>query len=144
MQSRIPVPTDNLAKFCAMFGLLLLVGSMYFFVTLQVSYNEGVEKNYVELQSLLNMEKPTQEQMSRRDLLRSFEVVSRSNKKFYERSIGFFIGIAILLIWYGFRTWIKVIQPQQDKLLKLQIEKQSLEVEILKKKRNQISMFKAK
>ena len=52
--------------------------------------------------------------------------------------ISFFIALAIVFIFFGFWRWYSRIQPEQDRLIEMQLEKVELEIKLLKKK---ISLF---
>ena len=136
MQSRIPLPTDNIYKFYALFGLLLLISSMVLFVSTYSAFQTRASDRFIELSVLSELKSPSVEEKARKKLLEALSEVDKSDKQTYLVFIGIFIFIAGALIWYGFRKWHKEIQPKQDLLLSLEIEKMRLEVKTLNKSQN--------
>jgi site-specific recombinase len=127
MESKIPLPTDNIYKFYALFGLLLLITSIFATLYSNTATNEKLHslvKEYTEISS----------QVANEDQKALVEVIEKrignqiSNKKFYTSSLGFIAGVAILLMFYGFKKWHKEIQPKQDEYFELQLKKLRAEV----------------
>ncbi len=137
MQSRVPLPTDNIYKFYALFGLLLFLSCTYAFVNLQQSYNERIFKRHVELKTLQDITELNATQLATREILERQAKIDASDKKFFLNSIAVFFSIAILLMFYGFQQWHTKIQPQQDEILKRNLDKIDLEIKMLKKQINQ-------
>lgn len=138
MQSRIPLPTDNIYKFYALFGLLLLVSSMALFVAQYSSFQTRAYDRFIELSALTSLEDLTAEEKAKKELFDAQVVIDKSDRKFYKEVVGVLIAISLLLILYGFRKWHKVIQPKQDRLVDLEIEKAELEIKALNKRQNQM------
>ncbi len=130
----MPLPTDNIYKFYAIFGLVLLISCFYFFCVIHNFYNDRAVESYVELETLRGLPQSTQEQAFRRTLLEELETVSKSDKKFYLRALGTFMGIGLILVVGGFSFWHIKIQPMQDRLTAMQIRKLELEIEALSSK----------
>lgn len=123
MQTRIPLPTDNIYKFYALFGLLVFISSMVLFVTTYTTFQSRSVERTIELSVLTNLETLSAKQKATKEVLEVLAVVDKSDKKTFLRYIGVFLSIGLLLIYYGFRKWHKEIQPKQDKLLDLEIKK---------------------
>ncbi|WP_318487228.1 hypothetical protein [Photobacterium leiognathi] len=128
MQSKIPLPTDNIYKFYALFGLLLLFASTFAFLSIHHSYNEQGYKNYVELKVLEELPDLTKEQEARKFILEKQNEISISDKKFFLDIIGFF-------------QWHAKIQPIQDEIVSKQLEKLDVEIKLLKQQQSR-SRFK--
>ena len=133
MQSKIPLPTDNIYKFYALFGLLLLVSSMVLFVINYSTFQQRAVDRFIELSVLNELKELTPEQAAKKELLTAQSEVDVTNKKTYTGCIGIFIALSFWAMFYGFRRWHKDIQPQQDLLLAKQIEKIELEISAIKK-----------
>lgn len=137
---KIPLPTDNIYKFYALFGLLLFVFSIGATIALSKNTNDNVYKLYVELESIKT---PTVEEMAaykqgphptfvRRALLERLIEVAKEDKKTLEYLLAVVTFVGGLGVIYGFGKWHKEIQPVQDEMLSLQLEKLRLEVAALK------------
>jgi hypothetical protein len=137
MQSKVPLPTDNIYKFYALFGLLLLITSMYFFMTAYNDHRARQHVRLIELSKLESKETLNNEQKPFQTLLKAQEKIDDLNKDFYIKCISiFFIGV-------GFAMWQFVVQPRQDKLAQLTTEKLELELKILKKQsQKSVSRFR--
>lgn len=133
MQSKVPLPTDNIYKFYALFGLLLLIASFYLFMS---NYNDQRARQYnrlIEISKLEAISSLSKEQASLKELLYTQEKVDKENRKYYSKWISFLIALSIVLIGYGFIMWQFIVQPKQDKLLDLNTEKLEIELKILNK-----------
>ncbi|MPW31260.1 hypothetical protein F9L16_20000 [Agarivorans sp. B2Z047] len=133
MQSRIPLPTDNIYKFYALFGLLLLISGMTLFLINYSGVQQRASDRFLELSVLEELKEPSVGQLAKIELLTIQAKVDKSNNAWYSKFIGAFIGISITLIVFGFWKWHTIIQPRQDKLLDKQIEKLELEIAALQK-----------
>ena len=136
---KIPLPTDNIYKFYALFGLLLFIFSVGATIALSKNTNENVYKLYVELESL---KLPSIEEMAthkdaphptfvRKALLERLIEVAKSDKKTMEVLLAVVTFVGGLGVVYGFGKWHKDIQPIQDEMLELQLEKLRREVAAL-------------
>lgn len=59
MESKIPLPTDNIYTFVALFSLVLLISSFGAIIFASNSSNAVVFEHWVELETLQAQEKPT-------------------------------------------------------------------------------------
>lgn len=57
MESKIPLPTDNIFKFYALFGVLILIASIVSVVWINNSTNERIHSLIREYESLPQVEK---------------------------------------------------------------------------------------
>jgi hypothetical protein len=132
MDSKIPLPTDNIYKFYALFGLTLLFACVYAFVQLYNTYSTQATKRYIELQTLSAIAKPTAEQTAKLTIIKNQELIAASDKAFFLKALGLIIGAALILLIYGFYQWHRKIQPLQDQMISMQLEKLNLEIEAMK------------
>lgn len=127
MESKIPLPTDNIYKFYALFGLMLLITSILGVVVISTSTNDKLYSLMKEYEAIPG----TKEEKEKSDLAKVIEKrleIQVSNKKLFLRVFGAAIGFAIMLSGYGFRQWHTKIQPKQDEYFELQLEKLRREV----------------
>ena len=122
MENRIPLPTDNIFKFYALFGLLLFIFSCSSTLYVTRSANDVVFSALPELESLKQIEKPTPAETVRIALLQRKLEITKSDKNFFVNSLGVFAGVAFLLMVVGFRKWHTGLQPVLDRTAKVQLE----------------------
>ncbi|WP_281948699.1 hypothetical protein [Vibrio parahaemolyticus] len=130
MESRIPLPTDNIYKFYALFGLLLVIFTSGAFLYVNHSTNNLVFELSVEHQRLNNIPESARSlsDSARFQVIESKLRIAESNKKFFISCLTIMFVIGSLMVWYGFKTWHRVIQPMQDELTRLNIKKLKQEV----------------
>ncbi|MEJ1359325.1 MAG: hypothetical protein RPU51_14315 [Candidatus Sedimenticola sp. (ex Thyasira tokunagai)] len=122
MESRIPIPTDNIFKFYAMFGLLLLITSIMGTIWVSTSTNEKLHSLVKEYEGLAG----TKEEKEKSDLAKVIEIrmnVQAENKKTFKYGLSAITGMAFWLMVYGFWQWHTKIQPKQDEYFELQLQK---------------------
>lgn len=132
MESRIPIPTDNIYKFYALFGLALFIFCIGAILYVNSSTNELVFSAVPEYESLESIEHPTALETAKKQFIEKRINVAVADRKFLEKAIGVILGISILLMIYGFRKWHLKVQPVQDETARLQLEKLRLEVGALR------------
>lgn len=134
MQSRIPIPTDNIFKFYALLGLLILLTTGIMFFMRHEQYNTMAFERYIPTETLRAKKSLTEDEALELFILEEKSKVAKSNKDFelglYLFSFLFFGGGFTV---YGFYHWHTKIQPRQDRLLELQIEKSEAEAKALNK-----------
>lgn len=128
MESRIPLPTDNIFKFYALFGLLLIIFGSGSILYVSKTTNDLIFESFVEYELLKADPARTFPQEARFQILKIKREVAKSDKKFLLNVIGGIIGIGICMVVYGFRKWHKEIQPIQDEMARLNLEKLRREV----------------
>lgn len=134
MQSRIPLPTDNIYKFYSLFGLLILITTSIMFFIRHEHYNAMAFKRYIPMETLKSKAQPTEEEKLELFLLEQKSKIAISNK---DVELGLYLTIFFLFgggfSVYGFYHWHTKIQPKQDKLLDLQIDKLENEAKVFNK-----------
>lgn len=123
MDSRIPLPTDNIYKFYALFGLALLIASMAAFLYVHKSTNEMAFGAAIEYEELNTKEHPTSIEKKRKELIEKRVEIAIKDRDLYNYTLSALMGVGIFFMVFGFWKWHTVVQPKQDKLFDLQIEK---------------------
>lgn len=128
MESRVPLPTDNIYKFYALFGLLLFIFGIGAIIALQRSTNDFLYRSALDLESVKAIAQPTPPDIAKRELLSKLITVAKSDKDFLGNCLAAITAAGFWLAFYGFYKWHKNIQPIQDEMLELQLEKLRREV----------------
>jgi hypothetical protein len=134
MNPRIPLPTDSIFKFYAMFGLVIMLTTAIMFFIRHEEYNRRAFERHAPMK-ILEAEKTLDErQKLELYVYEQKSEIDKSNKKF-ELSIYIFLFIipGMLLTVYGFYMWHTQIQPKQDMLLDLQLERLKAEIKAANK-----------
>ncbi|MFT5781180.1 MAG: hypothetical protein ACI9EB_000541 [Pseudomonas sp.] len=122
MESKIPLPTDNIYKFVALFSLILLISSFGAIIVATNSANAVVFEHWVELETLQAQEKLSVEQTSRLKALERKIEVTISDKKTFIQLSGAGAAFGLFGIIFGFGYWHKKIQPLADQMAVTQLE----------------------
>jgi hypothetical protein len=133
MDNRIPVPTDNIYKFYALFGLLLFVFSCGAFLYINRSSNEVVFAAVPELEALRHNASPSTVDSAKIAVLEKRLEINKANKQFYQQAIGVLLGSSILAIIFGFLKWHYAVQPVLDRTAKAQMEIAELQLAKLRR-----------
>ena len=128
MESKVPLPTDNIYKFYALFGLLLFIFAIGANIVSIRNTNDYMYKSYLELEPLKSIEKPTNVELVKREMLEKMIDVAKSDKEFFSKCLSWLTAIGAVLMFFGFLKWQLAIQPLQDDLLRLQVAKLRHEV----------------
>lgn len=132
MHDKVPVPTDNVYKFYALFSLVTLIFCAWMATSLNSSTNAIVFKNYPETAELKSIKPITEIQQARLDVLEYEVEVATNDRRFYNFILGGSMGIAIWGIFFGFKKWHMEIQPLADAQNKAQLEILQLQIEKLR------------
>lgn len=128
MESKINIPTDNIYKFYAIFGLALCIAALTLFV---VTYNEHYESQItlsLELTKIQGNEKLSSYEVSQKEIIQKQIEINASNKDFYQLVIACLLGLGVAVVFYGFKNWHYKVQPKIDELTDLQIKKLRMEL----------------
>lgn len=123
MNSSLSVPTDNIYKFYALFGLVLIVTSLFLFVLTYNFHYERATEMYLEIAKIESQEKISNYEKTKKEALEKRLEIDSSNKSFYISVILVFLFTGTALTIYGFRRWHKNIQPVLDEISLLELEK---------------------
>lgn len=122
MESKIPLPTDNIYKFVALFSLLLVISGFGLVTYATNSSNSIVFDHWVELEMLQAIEKPTTEQRARLKSIEKKVEVAVSDKDTYKSLAFMMILIGTAGGFFGFGYWHRHIQPAADQMTRTQLE----------------------
>lgn len=128
MESRIPLPTDNIYKFYALFGLLLAVFGVGATIYVNKSTNDLAFDVAVEYQILKAEPVRSVSDEARFQVLHKKLEIAASDKKFFLYGLGSVAGLGFMMMLYGFKKWHTEVQPIQDEIARLSIEKLKQEV----------------
>lgn len=129
MNPNIPIPTDNVYKFYAMFGLVIMLTTAIMFFIRHEEYNRRAFERHVPMKLLETNQDLNDQQKHELYLYGQKAGIDKSNKKL-ELSLYMFLFVlpGAFLTTYGFFMWHTKIQPVQDKLFELQLERLRIEV----------------
>ncbi|WP_175541754.1 hypothetical protein [Polaromonas sp. YR568] len=128
MENRVPLPTDNIFKFYALFGLVLFIFCFATTLYNTKTTNEFMSSAFVELEELKAMASPTNRDVARREILLRQIEVAKQDKDFYKWACAVIGGIGTLGMVVGFTKWHREIQPMLDEISQLQLAKLRHEV----------------
>ncbi len=123
MHSRVPLPTDNIFKFYALFGLLISIFCLSSIIFVNKTTNELVFKTIVEQEALNVIIQPTATQQAKIIVLKRKLEIALSDKLLFQILAGIFLFVGGYMTYYGFRKWHTEIQPLQDEITRLSIQK---------------------
>jgi hypothetical protein len=132
MENRVPLPTDNIFKFYALFGLVIIIFAFSASIYTQKNSNDFLGTAVVDLEELKALEAPTVREKARRAVLQRQIDVAVSDRETYKWSLGLLAGFGTICLMFGFSRWHTEIQPKQDELVDLQLAKLRHEVLQLK------------
>lgn len=132
MENKIPIPTDNIFKFYALFGLMLFIFSAGSIIFVNHSTNELIFQSSIELGELRQMQNPSPTDAAKKQVSEKRLEIAGADKMFYIRCLEILASGALLLMIYGFGKWHTKVQPVQDEIARLQLEKLRHEVRQLK------------
>lgn len=126
--SGLSIPTDNIYKFYCLFGLALIISGLFAFVS---TYTSTLDRNVKYSEVIIPLEAKEHRTKTDDDMLalnRRLIEVSQSNQKAASYAIGIVSGVGLLLSLYGVKKWHNEIQPRDNRLVELQMEKLQFEV----------------
>ncbi len=133
MFPNLSIATDNIYKFACLFGLALILASIFSFVSV---YNFTFDKKIALSETIISIEakkERTKVEADTLELSKKLIEVSKANEKFANQVTGAVCGIGLVLSIFGAWEWKTKIQTRDDLLANLQIEKLRAEVNALKK-----------
>ncbi len=136
MKNKVPLPTDNLYKFCALFGLILLIFSLG--ATLYITKEANVKLIDIAIQ--LDAANNSNFSDETKNIIEGYRKVIVEDRKGLNNLLIIPVIIGTLLSLFGFGKWMFKIQPQLDKLTTLQTEKSELENEKLELEKKKLKL----
>ncbi len=116
MENKIPIPTDNIFKFYALFGLLLFVFSAGSIIYVVHTTNELAFQAALEVTALKQIPNPTAVETAKIQILEKRLGIASADKDFYLLSIqAMFIG-SLVLMFMAFLNGITIFSPCKMKL----------------------------
>jgi hypothetical protein len=131
MESPIPLPTDNIYKFYALFGLSLFIFCVGASIYNVYHSNETVFQSMIESAAITDTNSP--EAVVKKQVLEKRYELAVEDRKGFDKILTRFGIIGMLMMFGGFLLWQFITQPVQDEIAKLQRDKLRYEVEQLKK-----------
>ncbi|MCQ4314237.1 hypothetical protein NAV33_20425 [Pseudomonas stutzeri] len=128
MENRIPLPTDNLYKFAALFSLLLVASGFALVVYATKATNSVVFEHWVELETLRSEAKLSLPQEARKASLERVVEVASSDKQTYITLAVIMATLGALGVVSGFMHWYRCIQPVADQMAATQLELAKLQL----------------
>jgi hypothetical protein len=128
--SSLSVPTDNIYKFACLFGLALIVSSVF---ALVVTYTSSLDRKVRYSEIAIPLEAKSPRTKAEDDVLAMYRhliEVTKSNEYVVSLAVGVLLAVGLILSGYGAKRWHSEIQKRDDKLASLQVEK--LEAEVAK------------
>ena len=132
MESKVPLPTDNIFKFYALFSLLVFVFSVGAILYSNKTANELAISTLVEIEQLKQDPVPSPSQRMRLVALERQLEVSQANRKFFLWSLSLLVAASIGGIYYGFWKWHTKVQPVIDESARVQLEIARLQLKKLR------------
>jgi hypothetical protein len=129
MESRVPLPTDNIFKFYALFGLLLTIFAVGSVLYVNKSTNDLAFEIAVEYETLKVDPVRSVSQEARFQMLERKLEIAVKNKGTFMLCLSAMMTFGILMMAYGFWKWHTEIQPIQDEIARLSFKKLKQEVE---------------
>src|SRR6266511_4160556 len=133
MEPSIHIPTDNIYKFASLFGIAIFISSMLGSVYFIVRFNELATKTVLDFEALKAKESLSTVESVQKTILEKTRNVNRANSIIFPCLLGGSLGGSFFLSILGVLNWYRKVQPKQDELLNLQIEKMKREIQVLDK-----------
>lgn len=128
MESKIPLPTDNIYKFYALFSLFVFIFSLGALLYVNQANNDRVLRVYPELAALKQAKDLSPQDEVRKVLLERLMEVQKSDQKVYKYSLSALIGMAFWSMIFGFWRWHRDVQPRIDEANRIQLEISKLQL----------------
>lgn len=131
MTPSLPIPTDNIYKFACLFGLALIVSSIFAYVT---SYTSALDRKIKYAEAIIVLEAREQRSKTENDTLamhKKLVEVTKSNEAAATNAIFVVLIVGLLLSVFGANRWYRDIQIRDDRLVALQIAKLEAEIAAL-------------
>lgn len=128
MTPSFPISTDNIYKFACLFGLALIIVSIFSFVS---TYTASLDRKVKYMEIIIPLEAKTQRNKAEDDLLllnKKLVEVAKSNEGAANAAISAVLSIGLILSAFGAYQWHVKIQLRDDQLAHLQMEKLAAEI----------------
>jgi len=115
------VPTDNVYKFLAIFGLVMVIASFWGAITQTSLTNKVAVASAPEIAALEANQSPTPGEKAKLDVLKKRLQVAVEDRKTINNYCTVLAALGTLASFIGFSFWYSKIQKHQDRLLNLQV-----------------------
>ena len=122
MENKVTVPTDNIYKFYALFGLVLFVFSCTAVIHVNESTNELILKEAPEIVALKQIDKASPVENVRLAALERKVEIAKANKDFFLGVLVLLTAVSLCMMGYGFTKWHTEVQPFLDRSARVQLE----------------------
>lgn len=132
MTPNIAPPTDNIYKFACLFGLALIISSIFGFISI---YSSSLDRKIEYSKTVIPLETKEQRTKAEESMLamcKKLIEVTKSNESFANVLIAFVLAAGLSLSWYGAWNWHTKIQARDDMQSLLLLEKMRAEINKLK------------
>lgn len=124
----LPIATDNIYKFSCLFGLAIIIASIFSFVSVYTSTLDRKVQLSETIISLQAKEELSKAEKDRLELNQKLIEITKTNEGAALNSIVVIFFIGLSLSGYGAIGWHTKIQKRDDLLATLQIEKLRAEI----------------
>ena len=132
MENRIPLPTDSLYKFCALFGILIVVVFSSASIFINTNTNDTLIDLAIKYETLNSIEERSTVQETEFKLVEKQIEIAVKDKGTFQYIVSGLIVLGLFLLAYGFSKWHTIVQPIQDETARLNLEKLKREIDKLK------------
>lgn len=116
----LPLPTDSLWKFWALFGLAVFLLCIPTLAYVHYSTNELIYSSAVESVSLTESAKVDPVAARKLEVLNKRLEIALDDRPVLSQLLGTFMAIGLAFSAFGFHRWSQ-IQPKEDRLLELRV-----------------------
>jgi len=121
MNLPMSVPTDNVYKFVAIFGLVMVIAAFWGVITQGSQTNDIVFVSAPEIAALEAAQTSTPSEKVKLEVLKKRLQVAVEDKKTINNYCVVLAVLGTLASFIGFSFWYSKIQKHQDRLLNLQV-----------------------
>lgn len=136
MHNKIPLPTDNIYKFYALFSLVIFIFAAASSLYTNRTTNEQIIALHIELETINSIKNPSSVDKLRKALVERQIEVNRSDKNFYKWGLAILSAFGTIGMIYGFSKWQKEVQPIADEAAQVQLELAKLQLKKLESEIN--------
>ena len=133
MTPTMPMTTDNIYKFATLLGFALLATVVFLGIYMPEKYGQIAFNEHVELQVLKSKDNPSKEDIIKIEALEMKDRLMSNNVHVLLWGSSILAIVGLILFFWGVVCWLRRVQPKQDELLNLQIEKTKREIQVLDK-----------
>ncbi len=130
MTPKLPLPTDNIYKFYALFGLVLLLSSAFGIIYTTDVTNQRVFEIFTQIGQYKEDGEISSFEEGQIQMLEKLKEVALSNKELYLFVLHSSFATSLYLMLYGFYRWHMTIQRRDDRLVQLKIRQLEKELKI--------------